>query len=790
MRILRINNAYDIVIDEKVNMGVTFQISDVRNPETRSSAYSKTIAVPSNKDIDKYFGFIFDMQSELGQTTFSPNKKTPAKILDNDTVVIDGYARLISIDNDFGKITYNIGVFGTLVNLFQDMGDDYIDEVIDTLLSPITPNLATYITTWITSTSPYYFTPINQNANRNQDTNFQLTDFKISWNFRYLFIKILQNYGYTYTSNFVNYALELDDLYVYLAPIVRELTAEEAENRKCLLQQSGSTQYTIIDNDTGIDSRRSKGFYGVQQGYYGATLTTFYYYDCFEGTKELQLNDTQDNFNQFSGGRFRPIIGGKHKLIIDLQIGAFEASTFGGATYTAIDEYYLELWGDRNGLSNKFAEYKLIPTTNTDGNETLQLETYFYPILERAYYFKIRFKTIGKPILQVTGLTPAEVAAITAHQTDTMITPAWCNVTACNITIEPSSVASSSGTYFPNEKLPHIKCKDLVFAMVKMFNLMIDVDKEDPKNLLIAPYVDFYNQGTLDWSSKLCRDKPIQITPLAEVTNKELVYKYKLDKDFFAESYKEENFYTYGESRIEILNDFAKGVSTTEIPFALTPPADFKSVGLPFTNLFDLSNNPINTEIARVGYKVLIATHITIGTTANAYFPAFMDAKSDTSLCFQTPKKVYYTGQLASQYPNDNLFTKFYAPQLSEYADPTSRLLIAYFNLNEFDIHTFSFQKNVLVDNVLYRVNKIDGYNGSGDYTKVELLKVINATVEALPPSDLNQGTQVVDIVDGGLNIVYAPYRYLNVDVFDGLQNGIIGTTFINDLTSIDGGRS
>ena len=788
MRILRINNAYDIVIDEKVNMGVTFQISDVRSPETRSSAYSKTIAVPSNKDVDKFFGFIFDMQSELGQTTFAPNKKTPAKILDNDTVVIDGYARLINIDNDYGKITYNIGVFGTLVNLFQDMGEDYIDEVIDTLFPPITPNLATMISSWSVYNSNIYFTPINQNANRTGGTNFSLSDFKISWNFRYLFIKILENYGYTYTSTFINSGLELDQLYVYLAPIVRELTAEESENRKCLLQQSGSTQYAIIDNDTGIASRRSKGYYGRADGSYGGGATIFYYYDCFEGTKELQLNDTQDNFNQFSSGRFRPIIASKHKLIIDLQIGAFEASSFGGATYTAIDEYYLELWSERNGVQSKVSEYKLTPATNTDGNETLQLETYFYPIIERAYYFKIRFKTIGKPILQKSYL--GVDASVTAHQTDTIITPAWCNVTACNITIQPSSIASSSGSYFPNEKLPHIKCKDLVYAMIKMFNLMINADKEDPKNLIIAPYVSFYNQGTLDWSNKLCRDKQIQITPLAEVTNKTLIYKYKLDKDFFAESYKDENFFTYGESRIEILNDFAKGVSTTEISFALTPPADFQSIGIPFTNLFDLSNNPISTEIARVGYKVLIATPIVVGTTANAYFPAFMDAKSDTSLCFQTPKKVYYNGQLASQYPNNNLFTKFYAPQLSEYADPTSRLLTAYFNLNEFDIHTFSFQKNILIDNVLYRVNKIDGYNGSGDYTKVELLKVINATVESLPPSDLNQGTQVADIVDGGLNIVYTPYRYLNVDVFDGGKNNVIGTNFINDLTSIDGGRS
>lgn len=787
MILMRVNEQYDIVLNESENIGLSMQIADVRDIEKRTASFSKTIKINSNKDLDKYFGFIFDMQSELGQTTFNPAKRTSCKLIENDVVVIDGFMRLLSIDNNINNIVYNVGVYGTTANLFAEMGEDYLDEVVDTLLSPIAPNFATIQNSWVDASSPYYFTPINQNMNRGVSNSFTLQDFKMSWKLKYLFQKVLENYGYTYESTFINFESFLDQLFIYAAPLTRELTQEESDNRKLELTQTITTQYSIIDsNPTSIDSRRTKGVYGRYDGSYGGSGTFIWYYQGNNANPKSQVltfNDTQDVSNQWVAGKFRPLADGlKYKVNLNINVGSIEASTFGGATFTQIDEYRILLKSKRNGVTTTEQTWKFT-------SPTIVYETYIYPIVAREYWFEIVFVNNGKPDLVKTNSVID--ASVTAHQTDTTITPAWANINVgSKITMQPLAYINPLNTFFPNERLPHIKCKEIVQGMTRLFNLMIDVDKENVRNLIIEPYPTFYNLGSIEWSDKLCRDKEITITPLSEVGTKQYRYKHKTDKDFYQVDYANTFINQYGQADVTIQNDFATGLMVVETPFSLTPPADYQNIGLPLTNLVDEKNAPLTTEIARIGFRQLIATPINVGGTANAYFPAFMDTTTTLSLCFATPKQVYYTGSFAAAYPNNNLFTRFYAPQLAEYADPTSRLLTAYFNIDEMDLHTFNFRKNVIIDNVQYRVNKLDGYAGNGEPTKVELIKVIKASVDSLPPANIEGGALPFDIVDGGLDNVYAAYRYLNVDVFDGMQNTTFTNNTINDITSIDGGRS
>ena len=56
---------------------------------------------------------------------------------------------------------------------------------------------------------------------------------------------------------------------------------------------------------------------------------------------------------------------------------------------------------------------------------------------------------------------------------------------------------------------------DFLTSIFKMFNLFVEVDPNNEKNLLIETRDTFYSQGgAKDWTYKLARDRDITLEPL------------------------------------------------------------------------------------------------------------------------------------------------------------------------------------------------------------------------------------------------------------------------------------
>ena len=93
---------------------------------------------------------------------------------------------------------------------------------------------------------------------------------------------------------------------------------------------------------------------------------------------------------------------------------------------------------------------------------------------------------------------------------------------------------------------------------------------------------------------------------------------------------------------------------------------------------------------------------------------------------FGAPKEIFFT---LTTYPTTNLFNAYYSDYMAEITDKDSKLLKCEALLNIADIQNLDFSKLIMVDNILFRLNKVDGYSII-DYktSKVELLKVINKT--------------------------------------------------------------
>ena len=72
--------------------------------------------------------------------------------------------------------------------------------------------------------------------------------------------------------------------------------------------------------------------------------------------------------------------------------------------------------------------------------------------------------------------------------------------------------------------------RDLFLSICKMFNLYVYDDRYQENNIIIKPYIDFYDVSSSnanDWSNKIDRSKPLSIKPMSEINARYYNYKFK-----------------------------------------------------------------------------------------------------------------------------------------------------------------------------------------------------------------------------------------------------------------------
>jgi hypothetical protein len=293
-------------------------------------------------------------------------------------------------------------------------------------------------------------------------------------------------------------------------------------------------------------------------------------------------------------------------------------------------------------------------------------------------------------------------------------------------------------TLIINDTLPlGIFQRDFFLSICKMFNLYVYEDQWDSKKIIIKPYIDFYDGSFIDWSNKIDRSKPIGIKPMSEINARYFAFKFKSDNDFYNDNYKKKFNEGYADRLYDTEFDFVKDTDSTEVIFASSPLYQKTGTDKIYPAIYKLSDN--NTKEDRMDFviRILQAKKITGRTswtitngaslgsqTTYGYAGHLDDPFTPTNdINFGAPKELYFS---ASTYPTTNLFNAYYSDYMAEITDKDSKLLKCEALLNIADIQNLDFSKLIMIDNQLFRLNKIDGYSII-DYktSKVELLKVI-----------------------------------------------------------------
>ena len=336
----------------------------------------------------------------------------------------------------------------------------------------------------------------------------------------------------------------------------------------------------------------------------------------------------------------------------------------------------------------------------------------------------------------------------------------------------PSSTLSEGSQISISDILPKdMTCKDFLLAIIKMFNLHIESDKQIERLYYIEPRDTYYKTGSngstdyVDWSDKVDKES-VDIIPMGELIAKYYTFQNKEESDFWNSKFKNDRGRAYSKYTKEVANDFLKNEVKIEVPLGTTVMInnpDGSDVVMPAVLQKEANGSPKpvsnsaprmliwggirpytaqrggmginlnNAQGAQQGWELLssVAVAGTSSATSSSYtfypYAGTVDSPIDPHYDIN-----WYNMELGdfvywdnARWTNDNLYNKYWSNFINEISDPASKVIIAKLRLTNKDIYNLDFRKIYVIDGHYLRLQKITDYDPVNDgMTTCEFLKL------------------------------------------------------------------
>jgi hypothetical protein len=828
---------------EGFDFSFNYGVADIRNPEKRSTEYSKTIKCPATKSNDALFGHIYDFNisnpydanTSNISVNFNPNKKAEARVIADGVEVMAGVVQLRKIIQKGHAYTYEVVFIGKLLNIFSVLGDKKLNDVDENALPLIDFSDLNH---------EYTYQNIVDSWNFNEDyvypmvdtaTNFEyfsdggrvyrVEDFRPFFKLKNIIDRIFAFAGFTYTSSFLSGAV----FSRLITGDIKESTLSDAQVdlRKAMVNIGGSYDllsdsestfgvggwthrfdYGSIVYDAGnnfipaneiylsgyqtiatvssvvdyVVTRTKRTFFSKS---YSGNVDIYYRYDIlangncdvylYPATTPLATNQsTNQTLFQLTGdsnaGGFAPndtlsfIINEsttnesyRDSAVIqffgfDLMYGNIQAPTF---------NHNIRMYSDQNGYET-LSEFDFVLYPNMPLGQSVNQSSTSSVESVQVYNSNYLFTELFIPLFPGNAwFSPLLSSSLLDEYS---ITPSGF----FKIDVENNAVLEQMELDF-NSIIPTVGMSELLTSVFKMFNLYVEVDPDNEKNLLIETRDDFYAAGGVkDWTYKLARDRDIALEPLGVLTDREYIYTYSEDGDYYNERYQNNRGHVYGRARVEVDNDFVQSSKEIEVVFSPSPLVNDNPSNRIIPQIYDADTEegykPTEANIRVLYYGGLLPSNPSwdfiglqpaplnqpsnaIWTAQNNYpYAGHWDNPLTPTLDinFGLPYELYYqangfTGTL--QVTNAGLFNVYHRNYINEVTDKDSKVMTALFYLEPTDINTLDFRDQIVIDNAYWRLNKVMNYNPFKEgLTKVELIKVKDVVRFNNESKDLNSG--------------------------------------------------
>jgi hypothetical protein len=675
----------DQLIDllQDISTDFTYTIDDVRDFGSRNTSFSRTISIPATAKNNKILGFAFDismahdhnMDLPNVNTNFTPSQAAKCEVYIDKIQIFKGVIRILEIVINNNVIQYQCAVFGELGGFITELGNKRLEDL-DFSEYNHTWNVTSIQNSWNSITGSGYYYPLIDygDVSTNKD-DFHVSTFRPALYVKEYIEKIFEGTTYTLNCDFFN-----SDFFKKLI-VPNNTQGIQGTNDRFILGTISATK-TILNSNTPTARNIDLPFDSTTLLYFteNGSKSIFTYTD---GTKTIRAMASITGIYQTDAAS---------SISATLYVAGIAVQTLTQTTTSA---------------NNPFT-FNLDWTGNISNTNQVRIE-------------------ISVPVTANTYIVSISSANFTFNQ----------------LAAQLASVVYN-GTISINDNLPKgIFQKDFFLSVCKMFNLYVYQDNINEKQINIAPYIDFYSSAvtnSLDWSQKIDMNASISIKPMSQLNARYYAYKYSTDSDYYNDNYLKKYGQSYGDFIYDSQFDFVKETASTQIIFAPSILRLHTGQDKYHSEIYKLSNNNTQEDPMDSVIRILMAKKITgvstwkiqndgggtlVNLTSYGYAGHLDDPSNPTiDLNFGAPKELQFP---ASTYPTNNLFNTYHLPYILEITDMESKLLSCKIYLNELDIYNLDFSKYIWINGVLFRLNKVDGYNPMEfKTTQVNLLKVIN----------------------------------------------------------------
>ncbi len=686
-----------IEMSADIPVPTTYLISDIKNPDTRKGAFSKTITIPGSKNNDRLFAHIFEIDIDCA---FNPNIRTPVTVLLDGIPQLQGHLRLMKIkSNDDNRKEYECTIIGAVSNIFTVLGASEL-TALDLSAYDHTYNKTNQVASWTAPVGIGYVYPMIDYGYTNGLT-YDVENFYPATYVKTYVDKIFSYAGFTYESNFLTSNIFKRLIIPFNSDALR-LSSAEVLNRM-FNASIGSSASVVIPT-------------GSYTSAYALASRVPYNTD---------VNDPSNQFNT-STYTFKAGVTGNYNLTGNFTYQLNSAFAFTPIGYIHMIKYSGGVWTTLSAIN--FISFGGI-------DNTLRTATITASAIDLLQDDEVY---IGLQLFGVSAGTPN------------------LNIGTGNFFNSINNIGLYDGNMISmnNAIPPKIKMKDFLMSLVKMFNLYIETDKTNSNKLYIEPRNDFYANGVVrDWTSKLDLSKDLEIEPMGELDAKRFIFSYTDDKDYYNELYKKTYLETYGTYNKDITNEFVTGTKDTKIIFSPTPLVNDNGTDRTIPEIYGVDSagniKPKVSNIRILYYGGVVSTaynwtytgDVSGTTTETTYaYAGHLDSVTTPTidLSFGVPREVYYD---ALSYTNNNLYNTYYKKFIEEITNKDSKVVTGHFRLTPSDIHLLDFRDEFYVDGHFLRLNKVYDYDAvRNELTKCEFLLIKNAN-DFVPETILVTGT-------------------------------------------------
>lgn len=719
---------------------ITKSIVDIENPEQKQIDYSKGFLIQNTAAVSTLFGMIFEVNKEIQNTSttnfntdFNPNLKAKCVIMNDNAVIISGYCQMIDIVIlDDNKIAYNINVYASIGNFFNDIKNGVLGDID---FSDLNHNWTKAVieASWTPTLGVGYTYPM---------INYGLSSSFNSWNVEYfrpaIFVKeivdrIFEDAGWAYSSTFFNTTR--------FKSLIVPFSEENMFNDNATIVERtfkvGKASVSAVSGDWSDNAGQPVLVLNTDSGLIGATT---------------MFNDSGTNFDTATG-KWTCAANGNYAF--GLSGSAVMVNTLTPfTTLTGQCKLYIVL--ERSGIRyyTQSLEIAFIFTgsSNTSDSTSFSFTSNPFPV------------DIGDDIYLIAGEfeEDSQVYLTQVSKADGDMDVTFTNL-ILNCVPQPELVYAD--TVSLNNVLPtDIKKSDFLMGLSKMFNLYFE--QTNDKTILIEPREDYYTATTVDWTTKIDIGQNVVLTPMGMNQQKRYKFTYDQDTDRLNNSYFAAYKEVYGSELVDINTDFLTETKEIKPIFAATPLSNtaLKDDKIMSDIVFVDQNGTVKqgkTKL-RILYWGGLKNCKTwtfyeqplVSPTNKTQYPYAGHLDSPTAatfdLCFGTPYNVYYDWNFGSRssptYTDSNLYTNYWHQTIKELTNKNSKVLEAYFYLTVFDFITLSFRSQYFIKDAYYRLISVQDFDVSGTkLTKCKLLKVDREAAYTTSSKTLNGGIGTFD---------------------------------------------